>query len=382
MSLMVAEIPTLLKATNIERRAKKISDPLERLRYLRHATAPKSHRYFRHRWRWLAPAVLAVAIVPLASDANVPGLQALKLPPMAMRKTGSDLPNVWLVEHTNESELYSNGLQIDNRLAITNEPRAYSLLSRESGGPLGPLRYQPAGIVFHTSESDQAPFEASQSRTLKRIAHDLLLYIRHKRAYHFLIDRFGRVHRIVVESDTANHAGRSVWADSRWVYLDLNASFLGVAFEASTYANEHINQAEIHAAKVLTEMLRSKYRMPVENCVTHAQVSVNPDNMRLGWHTDWGANFPFKDIGLQDNYEQPNPSLYLFGFGYDPVYMKSTSPELWKGLAQAEEGVREAAAEHGVSVAEYRRSLQKKYREQISALRYRGATEENDHEPN
>ena len=78
---------------------------------------------------------------------------------------------------------------------------------------------------------------------------------------------------------TANHAGHSVWADSQWLYLELNSSFLGVAFEASMREDQPVNQAQIHAAKALTEMLRSKYNLPAENCVTHAQVSVNPDNM-------------------------------------------------------------------------------------------------------
>ena len=61
---------------------------------------------------------------------------------------------------------------------------------------------------------------------------------RHHRAYHFVIDRFGRVHRIVVESDAANHAGHSVWADSKWLYLHLNDGFLSVAFEARMQADQ------------------------------------------------------------------------------------------------------------------------------------------------
>ena len=51
-----------------------------------------------------------------------------------------------------------------------------------------------------------------------------------------MIDRFGRVFRIVRESDSANHAGNSVWADQHWVYVNLNESFFGVAFEAQTQA--------------------------------------------------------------------------------------------------------------------------------------------------
>ena len=42
----------------------------------------------------------------------------------------------------------------------------------------------------------------------------------------------------------------------------------------------------------------------------------------------------------------------------------------------------EAAAERGFSVANYTKSLQKKYRIQLSALRNRSAIEENEHEPN
>ena len=55
----------------------------------------------------------------------------------------------------------------------------------------------------------------------------------------------------------------------------------------------------MHAARILTEMLRGKYHIPASNCVTHAQVSVNPDNMLVGYHTDWAGNFPFLDIGLK-----------------------------------------------------------------------------------
>ena len=333
----------------------------------------------------MASVILIAVVLPLASHANFwrPEAYSLTTAMTHQSRSRQNFPNVWLVDQSNQSEIYSNGLRVENLLAVSNQPRTYSLLSRGALDDLGPVRFQPAGIVFHTTESDQLPFEASKNRTIKRIGRELLLYIRNRRAYHFVIDRFGQVHRIVVESDTANHAGNSVWADSRWSYVDLNISFLGVAFEARTQADQPpINHAQIHAARVLTEMLRSKYNILPENCVTHAQVSVNPDNKKLGWHTDWGINFPFKEIGLPDNYEEPNPGLYLFGFGYDAVYMKSTCPALWKGLVLAEERVREAAAERGFSVADYTKSLQKKYRIQLSALRNRSAIEENEHEPN
>jgi hypothetical protein len=175
----------------------------------------------------------------------------------------------------------------------------------------------------------------------------------------------------------ANHAGNSVWADSQWLYLDLNASFLGVAFEARTQADQQpINAPQLHAARALTEMLRGKYNLPAENCVTHAQVSVNPENMRIGYHTDWGTSFPFQEIGLPDNYEIPNPALYLFGFDYDLAYVNATGPDLWKGLTLAEERRRESAADRGVTMAEYRKTLQQRYKDARSALQDRSADEE------
>jgi hypothetical protein len=293
-------------------------------------------------------------------------------------KPSSGILNVWLVDKTSEFEIYSNGLRIETRLSVSGEPRWYSLLARDQEAQLGPRRSQPAGILFHITESDQAPFEPGQNHALQRLGKELLLFVRNKRAYHFLIDRFGRVHRIVNESDAANHAGHAVWADSRWLYLNLNASFLGVAFEAHTEPGQPpVNAAQVHAAKVLTEMLRSKYNVPAENCVTHAQVSVNPSNMLIGWHTDWGSNFPFEDLGLPNNYEQPSPPLAVFGFGYDVTYMRVTGPPLWKGLALASERVREAAAAQGIEIAEYRKLLQKSYRNRLAALQERDAAEEN-----
>jgi hypothetical protein len=367
------------RASTIERRARGLSDPVERLRYLRQATAARCRV---SRKTWIAGLAVAMVMVTLRSetiDRRLP-TPSPRIPAAVVPVT-SEMPNIWPVEQTAEYDLYSNGLRIENRLAISNEPRSYSLIARDSATP-GPNRAQPAGIVFHTTESDQAPFEAEQTHALKRIGEELLLYVRNKRAYHFVIDRFGRVHRIVVESDAANHAGHSIWADSKWLYLDLNASFLGVAFEARTQDEAPITEAQLRAARALTEMLRAKYNLAAENCVVHAQVSVNPGNMRIGWHTDWGSSFPFRQMGLPDNYQIPNPSLYLFGFEYDSDYTNATGLEMWKGLALAEEQVREAAAGHGLTVPEYRRVLQQRYQVAQSASQHKNAGEENQHESN
>ena len=367
--------------STIERRASRIGDPVERLRYLREATRPPVRAASRPSWKRLAPLGLAFVVISLGSVANlsVP-LKGVPRLAAAAKKTVSAPPaaEVWQVDQNSQFELYSNGLRIERRFEVAHEPRLYPLIARDSSRSTGALRSQPAGIVFHTTESDQAPFEPGQNRQLNRIGQELLLYVRQKRAYHYVIDRFGRVFRVVAESDTANHAGHSVWADDNWLYLDLNASFLGVAFEARTHTDEQpINQAQLHAARTLVDMLRGKYNLPPRNCVTHAQVSVNPDSMRIGWHTDWGTGFPYKELDLPDNYEYPNPAIALFGFEYDDTYRNSTSPPLWQGLARAEDQLRESAVRRGVGIGEYRRILRNKYRETISSLRQRSVLQEN-----
>ena len=367
----------------IERRAQGLKDPVERLRYLRKAAGLQKQPRMRRSWVASLAIAIAMAMVAMRSEAVNRKLPVVRAATQPRLTSPSEIPNVWPVEQTKDYDLYSNGLRIENGLAISHTPRSFRLISR-SDLSLGAVRTQPAGIVFHTTESDQTPFEPEHTKALKRIGQELLLYVRNKRAYHFVIDRFGRVHRIVVESDSANHAGRSVWADSRYAYVDLNESFLGVAFEARMQPDQEIlTEAQIRSAKALTEMLRAKYDVPAENCVLHAQVSVNPSNWRIGLHTDWGSGFPFHEIGLPDNYAVANPSMYLFGFDYDSVYTNATGPELWKGLEAAEEQVREAAAEHGMNPAEYRKVLQQRYRNAMSASQENNADEESQqHESN
>src|SRR5262249_24769443 len=159
----------------------------------------------------VASFILAVAVIPLHTTSNAKVRRQPDLPLPSPRQAGSGVRNVWLVDKTNEFEVYSNGLRVETQLSVSNEPRWYSLINHDAAALSGPRRSQPAGIVFHSTESDQAPFEPNQAPTLIRLGKDLLLYVRKKRAYHYLIDRIGRVHRIVYESDSANHAGHSVW---------------------------------------------------------------------------------------------------------------------------------------------------------------------------
>ena len=140
---------------------------------------------------------------------------------------------IWHVESSDGADLYSNGLRVDNRYRTHKGPRVYAVLPRD--GEVEPealeWRDRPVGLVFHTTESDLAPFAKVHNHNIRYQGRQLLLYIQRKGLYNFVIDRFGKVYRIVPEEQYADHAGHSVWAEGGELYVNLNHGFLGVAFE-------------------------------------------------------------------------------------------------------------------------------------------------------
>jgi len=390
MPLSCQALPALLQAGRL---AESIPDPISRLRFLQSSVDLRGsigpRRSGRARGIYIA-AILATILSgvllfmrPIAGAGALPSRQSASHvtagpgPLPARPRVGASPAQVWQVEATADSETYSNGLRIDTRFTVAGQPRAYVVFPADgAGGGAGLPRNNPAGIVFHLTESAQAPFEPGQNRTLKRIGESLLEYVGRKRAYHFVIDRFGRVYRVVREGDAAHHAGYSVWADERFVYLNLNESFLGVAFEARSGppgAEPEINPAQVRAAADLTEMLRARYRIPPGNCVTHAQVSVNPSNMRVGYHTDWGSDFPYRDIGLPDNYAHAPPAVVVFGFECDHGFIESSGDRLREATNRAEEELRARASRSGSPLPLFRRRLQHEYHEKLAAVERRSA---------
>lgn len=334
-----------------------IQDPLLRLRFLQAvAPAPESPTKRAAYSKTLA-CLLCLLAVPVSlllgrglrswmPPPAAPSRPPLPVAPAAPRGDSGlpPAPVVWLVEQTAAYETFSNGLRIDDRFLVANHRRSYVARPVDgSEGEAGTRRGDPAGIVFHTTESLQVPFEPDRNSQLKRVGESVLDFVARRRAYHFLIDRFGRVFRVVAETDAANHAGNSVWSDGRWVYLNLNESFLGVSFEARTgpdHGGAPINRAQVRAAAMLTEMLRSRYAIAARDCVTHAQVSVNPSLMLAGYHTDWASGFPFGQIGLPDNYAVPLPAIALFGFHYDAHFAGLAASSLYPGVAGGEDAFR------------------------------------------
>jgi N-acetylmuramoyl-L-alanine amidase len=363
-----------------------ISDPVLRLKFLRAAAPalklqdppvkPPSRRRIPLLGYVLPPLLLLPVVILLIRTSSQARPVPYPKPPAAMAEKLA--AEVWLVEQSGSSETYSNGLRVDNRFTVSNHPRSYLAFPLAGGPPKSGT--VPIGIVFHTTESLQAPFEPQQNHVLKRIGESLVEYVRRRRAYNFLIDRFGRVYRIVRETDAANHAGYSVWADDRSFYVNLNESFLGVSFEAETEpgaAENRMTEAQVRAAAMLVEMLRSRYGIAGANCVTHGQVSVNPSNMMAGYHTDWASGFPFESIGLLDNYSQPLPAIWAFGFEADAAFLRNAGPRLAASAGMAEQSLAEAAHVAGLSLRSYRNMLRKQYHDRLTELR-RGIVEDSE----
>lgn len=358
----------------VEWRATCYRDPLERLRYLRRVQA----MYSPPRWQTCVSACKGIALVacvlvlllPLPTISNARLTEQVEAAVIEATPVDVTPSGIWLVQEAQDHELYSNGLRIDTTYAVSGDKRPYPVYDRET---LELVRWQsgPVGILFHTTESNQAPFDHDHSVRLQRLSQWLLEYLKREKAYHYLIDRFGQVHRVVRETDSANHSGYSVWADGRDVYVNLNPSFIGISFEAQTEVSAEgadISRAQVRAARELTEMLRSKHGIPARNCVTHGQVSVAPSISRVGNHLDWAGGFPFGELGLEDNYQIPNAAIGVFGFRFDTEFLEATGVEHWKGILLGEDEFRRRAAAHGESVRSHRQKTQSRYRTIIRAL--------------
>ena len=362
----------------VDRIARHISDPVVRLRFLK-AVAPYLGQGARRRRLYVLTVIALVAALTLvisaalfsrlhASEPNGNATPALRRALRPVRsKPASD---VWLVDQSGESESYSNGLRIDNHYLAATHSRSYSVFPAAGGAAV--RHSDPAGIVFHTTESFQAPFLANENQALRRFSRSVLEYVRRHRAYNFLIDRYGRVYRVVPEDQASDHSGLSAWADDTWRYVNLNESFVGVSFEAASPGAQQeaeISPAQIRSGAMLVEMLRSRYGIAATNCVTHAQVSVNPENMRVGLHVDWASGFPFAAMGLPDNYAIALPAIWAYGFESDASFRDRAGAEMQLGIENAQVLLARGAEATGTSLADYQRQLRRRYRGLLAQVR-------------
>jgi len=183
----------------------------------------------------------------------------------------------------------------------------------------------------------------------------------------YLIDRFGRVFRVVEEDSRANHAGHSIWEAGGRVQLNLNSAFIGVSFESRWEGGRAlpITEAQLAAGRSLTDYLRQRYEIAPEMCVTHGLTSVNPRKHLIGHHLDWARGFPFEAFGLPNQYQRPAPSVALFGFGYDDDFLKVLG-DPWPGVRRAESELSADAARRGSSPEALRREKQAQYDEWLA----------------
>jgi hypothetical protein len=261
---------------------------------------------------------------------------------------------IWMADSGPGFELYSNGLRVDTTFAVGSEPRRYRVF--EVGRGMGAeVHDRPVGIVYHTSESDIWPLEESFNGKLRDSSQNLLHYLKKNHVYHYLIDRFGRVFRVVEEKAKANHAGMSVWSAGSRVYLNLNGPTIGVSFETRWEGGRAlpITRAQFEAGRTLTDYLRDKWSIEADMCVTHGLTSVNSKKHLIGHHLDWARGFPFEAFSLPDHYLRPSPAVALFGFSYDEKFL-AVMGEAWSGVGEAERQLAKDAFAAGRTVDDVR----------------------------
>ena len=278
---------------------------------------------------------------------------------------------VWMVEQGQGFERYSNGARILNDFETENHTRRYLTFRRGGSEVSGDAQSAPAGIVYHTSESDLLPFNEGNSDSIETRSKNLLAYVRDHKSYNYVIDRFGQIYRVVRDADAAHHAGNSVWSDGDLTFTGLNESFLGVCFEtkADTESGERLTEAQVLSGRLLTQVLRSRYQIKDSNCVTHGLVSVNPSNGRILFHHDWAQGFPFEAMGVSDKYAVPPASVAELGFGYDSDIVAQIGGKVWPGIEAAESEFARRAAGEGSKPDALRERMRSVYRERMDAQR-------------
>jgi len=123
-----------------------------------------------------------------------------------------------------------------------------------------PKRERTEYIILHTTEGAKA----SALRKLRKNGEA-----------HYLVDREGRVYRIVHRSRLAYHAGRSMWSGER------NLDTCSIGIETVGYHNRELTEAQYAALRELLAELQGIYRIPDRNVLTHCMVAYGTPNR---WH--------------------------------------------------------------------------------------------------
>ena len=163
-------------------------------------------------------------------------------------------------------------------------PQATSLPVEERASPNFDVRRPNFVIIHHTSN------------TTAEQALSVLTNRERKVSAHYLIGREGKLFRLVDEAVRAWHAGESYWGGQH----DLNSASIGI--ELDNDGQERFSDAQIDTLLALLTDLKSRYNIPVENFLGHADIAP-------GRKTDPSRFFPWRRLSEQG-----------FGLWCDPPY--------------------------------------------------------------
>lgn len=163
---------------------------------------------------------------------------------------------------------------------------------------------RPTYVVLHHTTNDTA---AQALRTLTDPVREV--------SAHYLVGRDGRIYQLVDERRRAWHAGQSRWGSD----ADLNSSSIGI--ELDNNGREPFPDEQIDALLRLLGDLQSRYKIPTENILGHADVAP-------GRKVDPSAWFPWRRLAQHgfglwcDPPSPPAPAgfdadLGLQALGYD-----------------------------------------------------------------
>lgn len=124
--------------------------------------------------------------------------------------------------------------------------------SRERGG-----RRSTRFLILHTTEGEKK---------------GALAKLRRAGEAHYLVDRRGKVTRLVDKDRIAKHAGRSLWNG----VSDLDHHSIGI--EVVGYHNRPLGAAQLRALRQLLGQLQSLYDVPDERVLTHSMVAFGTPN--------------------------------------------------------------------------------------------------------
>tara|TARA_B100000579_G_C22782168_1_gene829922 strand:+ start:687 stop:1409 length:723 start_codon:yes stop_codon:yes gene_type:complete len=120
----------------------------------------------------------------------------------------------------------------------------------------------------------------SERESLKRLCNS-----KSKVSSHYLINRIGKIYRLVKENKTAWHAGKSCWGK----YKNLNKSSIGIELvnKGHRFGYTNFSTRQIISLKKISKIIIKKYKIKNKNIVGHSDIAP----LRK---VDPGEKFPWK----------------------------------------------------------------------------------------